>query len=74
MSYSVFTIWETYQADSGNNGYYVKHIGYFDTKEKAAAAQKDLFDEIQQKEAIKVGNDIWLLANGVGYNKPIEMK
>ena len=70
MSYSLITVWEVYQNDTGNM-YYEKHIGYYTTKEMAKKAAEGRYD-VQTKEAIKVGEDIFLLANGVGYNKPIK--
>lgn len=69
MNYSIIKVWEIYQMDSEFK-FYEKHIGYFLTKEDASKAAGTHY-EIEPREAIKVGDDIFLLANGVGYNKPI---
>lgn len=71
MKYSIITIWETYEMDSEYK-YYKEHIAYFSSKEEAESINH--YYEVRPREAIKIDNDIFLLANGVGYNKPVTIK
>ena len=72
MSYEIITVYEVYQMDTGNM-YYEKHIGYYVSNKEAKDAAGTHYD-VSPRAAIRVGNDIWLLANGVGHNHPIEVK
>lgn len=71
MDYSIIKIWETFVMDSGYM-YYLKNAGYYLTEDEARKAA-GVYLEVQSREAIKIGNEIFLLAGGVGYNKPIQL-
>jgi hypothetical protein len=71
VNYSIIKVWEVYAMDSGAT-YYSKNIGYYLTKEDADKAASKYY-EVQPKEAIKIGTDIFLLANGIGYNMPLKL-
>ncbi len=72
MSYSIIEVWEVQQMDSEGR-YFEKHISYHSSKEEAKVAANKYYD-VQPRAAIQIDNDIYLLANGVGYNRPITVK
>lgn len=72
MNYSIIPVWHVYISGNDNTGRGSADIGYFDSKEKAKIAAGNYYD-IWENEAIKIGNEYFLLSSTKG-NKPMAVK